>query len=74
MSPIPAFEYELIYGERSIQSVANNTRDDGREFLREAAEIGLQVSTETFELSALNDALRALKTDAIKGAGVVMME
>ena len=74
MSPIPKFDYELIYGERSIRSVANNTRDDGREFLREAADIGLQVSTEAFELSALNDALKALKTDAIKGAGVVMME
>jgi propanol-preferring alcohol dehydrogenase len=73
MSPIPEFEYELIYGERSIRSVANNTRDDAREFLREAAEIRLKTSVETFELPALNDALKALKNDAIKGAGVIVM-
>ena len=73
MSPIPTFEYSLIYGERAIKSVANNTRDDGHEFLREAAMIPLRTSVETFELSELNAALKALKTDAIKGAGVVMM-
>jgi propanol-preferring alcohol dehydrogenase len=74
MSPIPEFKYELIYGERSIRSVANNTRDDAREFLREAAEIRLKTSVETFELPALNDALKALKNDAIKGAGVIVMD
>jgi propanol-preferring alcohol dehydrogenase len=73
MSSIPAFEYKLIYGERVIRSVANNTRDDGHEFLREAAMIPLRTSVETFELSKLNDALQALKNDAIKGAGVVMI-
>ena len=73
MSPIPKFEYDLIYGERRIQSVANNARDDGREFLLEAAMIPVRTSVETFELSDLNDALKALKNDAIKGAGVVRM-
>ncbi len=52
-------------------SVANNTRQDGREFLEEAARIGVQTHVQTFGLEAANDALIALKHDAIKGAGVL---
>jgi propanol-preferring alcohol dehydrogenase len=73
MSTIPAFEYPLIYGERGIRSVANNTRADGREFLEEAARIPVQTHVECFPLSRANDALIALKHDAIKGAGVLMV-
>ena len=72
MSPIPEMPYRLIYGERSIRSVANNTRDDGREFLREAAAIPVKTRVTTFDLDNANDALIALKNDAIKGAGVVI--
>jgi propanol-preferring alcohol dehydrogenase len=71
MSPIPEFEYSLIYGERIIRSVANNTRQDGREFLQEAAKIPVKTSVQTFPLSEANDALIALKHDAIRGAGVI---
>ena len=71
MSAVPQFEYDLIYFERSIRSVANNTRDDGREFLREAAAIPVRTSVTTFGLGNVNDALIALKNDAIKGAGVI---
>jgi propanol-preferring alcohol dehydrogenase len=71
MSPIPELRYDLIYGERSIKSVANNTRDDGREFLAEAAAVGVKTSVTTFDLESANDALIALKNDAIKGAGVL---
>jgi alcohol dehydrogenase, propanol-preferring len=71
MSPIPRFEYQLIYGERSIKSVANNTREDGREFLAEAASIPIATSVTTFRLDEVNDALIALKNDGIKGAGVL---
>jgi propanol-preferring alcohol dehydrogenase len=71
MSPIPQLEYALIYGERSIKSVANNTRDDGREFLAEAASIPVKTRVTTFDLEHANDALIALKNDAIKGAGVI---
>lgn len=71
MSPIPQFEYPLIYGERMIRSVANNTREDGREFLREAAAISVRTSVEEFSLEDANDALIALKHDAIKGAAVL---
>ena len=71
MSPIPQFEYNLIYGERSIRSVANNTREDGQEFLAEAAALPVVTRVTTFGLDNVNDALIALKNDAIKGAGVI---
>jgi propanol-preferring alcohol dehydrogenase len=71
MSPIPEFEYSLLYGERVIRSVANNTRQDGIEFLKEAAGIPIRTSVEEFSLDQANDALIALKHDAIKGAAVL---
>ena len=74
MSTIPALDYQLLYGERIIRSVANNTRDDGREFLKEAARIPVRTSTQTFPLEAANDALIALKHDAIRGAGVLKIK
>ncbi len=73
MSPIPEFEYSLIYGERVIRSVANNTREDGREFLAEAAATPIKTSVEIFPLEDANDALIALKNDAIRGAGVLIV-
>jgi propanol-preferring alcohol dehydrogenase len=73
MSPIPELRYDLMYGERSIKSVANNTRADGREFLAEAAAVGVKTSVTTFDLESANDALIALKNDAIKGAGVLTL-
>jgi propanol-preferring alcohol dehydrogenase len=73
MSPIPAFEYDLLYGERVIRSVANNTRDDGRQFLAEASAISLSTSVQGFPLEAANEALIALKNDAIKGAAVLVV-
>jgi propanol-preferring alcohol dehydrogenase len=71
MSPIPSFDYSLIYGERVMRSVANNTREDGREFLIEAAKIPVRTHVQTFALAEANDALIALKHDAIKGAAVL---
>jgi propanol-preferring alcohol dehydrogenase len=71
MSPIPSFDYWLIYGERVIRSVANNTREDGREFLQEAEQIPVRTHVQTFALADANEALIALKHDAIKGAAVL---
>ena len=71
MSPIPSFDYSLIYGERVIRSVANNTRTDGREFLLEAARIPVRTHAQTFTFDQANEALIALKNDAIRGAGVL---
>jgi len=74
MSPIPSIDYSLLYHERSIRSVANNTRADGHEFLLEAANIPVRTHVQTFRLEDANDALIALKHDAIKGAAVLTTE
>lgn len=74
MSPIPSFDYSLIYGERMIRSVANNTRADGREFLLEAGRIPVRTHVQTFAFEQVNEALIALKHDAIRGVGVVTLE
>ena len=71
MSPIPSFDYSLIYGERLIRSVANNTRQDGEDFLVEAARIPIKTHIQVFPFAEANDALIALKNDAIRGAGVL---
>lgn len=72
MSPIPSFDYSLIYGERVVRSVANNTRADGQEFLLEAARIPVRTHVQTFPFDHANEALIALKNDAIRGAGVLL--
>ena len=71
MSTIPPLDYDLLYQERVVRSVANNTREDGREFLRIAAEIPIRTRTQTFPLREANRALNALKNDAIPGAAVL---
>jgi propanol-preferring alcohol dehydrogenase len=71
MSPIPSFDYDLLYQERVVRSVANNTRQDGEDFLRIAAEIPIQSRVQLFTLQEANRALNALKNDAIQGAAVL---
>jgi len=71
MSPIPSFHYELLYQERVIRSVANNTRQDGEDFLRIAEEIPILTHVQIFTLAEANRALNALKNDAIPGAAVL---
>jgi propanol-preferring alcohol dehydrogenase len=71
MSPIPSFDYDLLYEERVIRSVANNTRQDGHDFLLIAAEIPIRTRVQIFALSDANRALNALKNDAIPGAAVL---
>src|SRR6266853_723777 len=71
MSPIPSFSYELLYQERVIRSVANNTRKDGEDFLAVAAEIPVRTHVQIFPLAEANRALNALKNDAIAGAGLL---
>jgi propanol-preferring alcohol dehydrogenase len=73
MSPTPPIEYRDLYWERVVCSVANNTRADGRDFLAEAARVGVRTHIRTFPLDEANDALIALKHDAIKGAGVLQV-
>jgi propanol-preferring alcohol dehydrogenase len=71
MSPIPSLDYNLLYGERVIRSVANNTRQDGEDFLRIAAEIPIRAQVQRFPLREANRALNQLKNDAIHGAAVL---
>ncbi len=71
MSPIPQMDYSLLYQERVIRSVANNTRADGEDFLRVAAEIPIHTEIQVFPLEAANQALQALKHDRVQGAAVL---
>jgi len=71
MSDIPGFPYALLWGERSVSSVANLTRADGREFMRIAAEIDLQPAVELFALERANEALHALAHGQLRGAAVL---
>jgi len=74
MSPIPSFNYDLLYQERVIRSVANNTRRDGEDFLRIAAAIPIRTHVQLFPMGEANRALNALKNDAIPGAAVLQIE
>jgi propanol-preferring alcohol dehydrogenase len=71
MSPIPQMEYNLIYGERTVRSVANSTREDARSLLDLAAEIPIRTDVETFPLSEANHMLERLKRADIRGAAVL---
>jgi len=71
MSPIPSFGYDLLYQERVIRSVANNTRKDGEDFLRVAAEIPIRTQVTIFALGEANRALQDLKGDRVNGAAVL---
>jgi propanol-preferring alcohol dehydrogenase len=71
MSDIPAFPYELLWGERSVRSVANLTRADGREFLELAAKVPVRTDVEVFELEEANEALDRLRAGRIRQAAVL---
>jgi propanol-preferring alcohol dehydrogenase len=72
MSPIPEMAYNLIYGERTLRSVANATYRDGVEFLRLAAEIPVRATSRSYPLAQANQALLDLKHSRIDGAGVLL--
>lgn len=72
MSDIPGFRYELLWGERSVCSVANLTRADGEDFLAIAGKLALRPTVETFPLSAANQALERLRKGALHGAAVLV--
>ena len=72
MSEIPAFPYEILWGERTIRSVANLTRRDGEEFLAIAPRVPVRTEVETFPLEQANDALARLREGRITGAAVVV--
>jgi len=73
MSQIPALDYELLYHERVVRSVANSTRDDCREFLKQAAEIPVQTRIQIYPLADANRALQDLKHSRLEAAGVLQV-
>ena len=72
MSDIPAFPYDILWGERTVKSVANLTRRDGEEFLRIAPRVPVKTTIETFDLAQANEALARLREGRITGAAVLL--
>jgi alcohol dehydrogenase, propanol-preferring len=72
MSDIPAFPYELLWGERTLRSVANLTRADGEEFLALAPRVPVRTEVESFALEQTNEALSRLRSGELRGAAVVV--
>jgi propanol-preferring alcohol dehydrogenase len=73
MSDIPAFPYEILWGERVVRSVANLTRRDGEEFLALAPKVPVKTSIEVLKLDQANDALARLREGRITGAAVLVL-
>jgi len=74
LTDIPALNYDRqLFQEKNLRSVTANTRKDGEELLKLAAEIPLSPKTTTFPLEDANRALQMLKNDAINGSGVLVM-
>jgi propanol-preferring alcohol dehydrogenase len=72
MSDIPSFPYHLLWGERTVRSVANLTRRDGEEFLALAPQIPVRTEVETFALDSADKALGLLRSGKIRGAAVLV--
>ena len=73
MSDIPSFSYDLLWGERVIRSVANLTREDGKEFLPLAARLGIRPEVTVFPLEHANEAVQALREGKFSGSAVLQI-
>jgi propanol-preferring alcohol dehydrogenase len=73
MSDIPQFPYDILWGERRVCSVANLTRQDGRDFIKLAQEVPVRTTVTPFPLARANEALTALREGALSGAAVLTM-
>jgi propanol-preferring alcohol dehydrogenase len=72
MSRIPSFEYDLLWGERLVRSVANLTRADGHDFLALAPQVPVQTEVEVYPLEAARDALVRMKAGEVVGTAVLV--
>ena len=72
MSDIPQMPYEILWGERTLRSVANLTRADGEEFLALAPLVPVRTEVETFPLGEANEALDRLRSGRIRGSAVLV--
>jgi propanol-preferring alcohol dehydrogenase len=70
-SDIPSFPYELLWGERTVRSVANLTRRDGEEFLALVPQVPVRTTVRTFPLEQANEALDHLRRGELHGAAVL---
>ncbi|MFI5027614.1 MAG: zinc-dependent alcohol dehydrogenase family protein [Solirubrobacterales bacterium] len=71
MSDIPSFPYEILWGERTLGSVANLTRADGEEFIALAPRIPVRTEVRTYALESANEALDDLRAGRFRGAAVL---
>jgi propanol-preferring alcohol dehydrogenase len=74
MSEIPAFPYEVLWGERAVRSVANLTRRDGEEFMRLAPQVPVRTEVEAFPLTRANEALDAVREGRVHGAAALVID
>jgi propanol-preferring alcohol dehydrogenase len=72
MSDIPSFPYSLLWGERTLRSVANLTRRDGTEFLALAPRVPIRTEVTAFALEDANEALTRLREGRLTGAAVLL--
>lgn len=73
MSDIPSFPYEILWGERTLCSVANLTRKDGEEFLALAPKIPVKIDIHTYPLKDVNQALDDLRYGRFTGSAVIVI-
>ncbi len=73
MSDIPSFPYGILWGERTLRSVANLTRRDGEDFLALAPQLPVRTHTQALPLAAANEALARLREGRLEGAAVLTM-
>ncbi|MFA6921968.1 MAG: zinc-dependent alcohol dehydrogenase family protein [Gallionella sp.] len=74
MSDIPGFPYDILWGERTVRSIANLTRRDGEAFFDLASRAGIRTRVETYPLSAANEVLDRLRAGKVRGAAVLVMD
>jgi len=74
MSDIPSFPYEILWEERSLCSIANLTRQDGKEFIALAPKIPVRTEVQAFALEEANEALARLRSGKIQGAAVLITD
>jgi len=74
MSDIPSFPYEILWGERTLRSVANLTRADGEEFLALAPRVPVRTEVTTYPLADANRALADLRAGRVRGAAVLVVD
>lgn len=74
MSPIPELDYDLIYHEKNVKSVANVSSRDAREFLKMAGGIPIETEVEVYSLEEANEVLKRVKDSEVQGAAVLKMD